>query len=121
MNALSDRDWRDVVFGFSEAEMVAREEEETREKETTEFVDYLKEEYGIPHLGGIRGFRWLAMSAFVAVDHFERPEALRNAPATYQDKYAEFADRYGWPAVFGALSRAMREIEQERERLLTQG
>lgn len=119
MNALSDRDWRDVVFGFSEAEMVAREEEETREKETTEFVDYLKAEVRTPMGGGIRGFSWIAMCAYTALDFLEHP--ARRRPSCYQDKYEEFADRYGWPAVFGALSRAMREIEHERERLLTQG
>lgn len=119
MNALGDRDIRDALFGIPESEIQARMDEDIRVEETNAFVDYLKAEVRTPMGGGIRGLSWIAMCAYTALDFLEHP--ARRRPSCYQDKYEEFADRYGWPAVFGALSRAMREIEHERERLLTQG
>ena len=36
-------------------------------------------------------------------------------------RYLDFAETEGWDGVLNAIARAMRDEEQERERLLTQG
>jgi hypothetical protein len=115
----SDLDAAEAVAGIPEDELIARQAHLDRETRWTDFVAWLRAESLRPEYLRLP---WVNI-ATCAVD------AFRNSAdpwgdgqgATYQQPYLDFAETEGWPEVFIALARAMREEEQERERLLTQG
>ena len=107
MNRLypSDRDAAEAVGGIPEDELRARDEERERELRHAEFVAWLKKQYMED------GAIW----RFVVQDvSFEMAEATRFGRVEIRD----FIASDGAPVLFAALSRAMREVEVERENLL---
>lgn len=108
----SDMDAAEAVSGIPESEIRARDEEREREQRHAEFVATLKHEYAID------GHTW-SVVAQLAADSLSCSDASRgvNGKAAALP-YVDFIVSDGVPALFAALSRAMREVEVERENLL---
>ena len=120
----SDMDYRDQVYGIPEDELIQRGLELRRKQAWTDFCDFLKAEATKEMtVHGGNGWHIVVTNASTAI-------ALDTGAYTpYDDAlcrelfhdYLSFAEFCGWPAVFGAIGRAMDEQRQERERLRTQG
>ena len=98
----SDLDAAEAVSGIPESEIRARDEEREREQRHAKFVKWLKKEYRVD-------------SSWVDIVHDAAAAVEGDITGECME---DFIASDGVPALFAALSRAMREVEVERENLL---
>ena len=101
----SDLDAAEAVSGIPESEIRARDEEREREQRHAEFVAWLKKERFCDRGWGV-------------IAHIAAESLYSVGLHPDQQPYRDFIASDGVPALFAALSRAMREVEVERENLL---
>lgn len=108
----SDMDARDRAFGIPESELLAAQAEADRVARWAEFVD------------DIKPFVWtmpLCMPIFLERAMAASRSEVMPAEGSVAGIILAFKDGQEWSDVLSALARAFRDVEQERERLLTQG
>ena len=108
---MSDMDYRDARYGFSESDIAALEAEQAREEKWAEFVDHMA---------------WFIKASpsrmvFHLAHCIANERTIAPEPGSFAEVIMAFKDGQEWSDVLGAFSRAYKRVEQERERLLTQG
>ena len=107
---MSDMDYRDARYGFSEEDIAKLQAEQARDEKWTEFRNDIK------WFIGTTPFSVLHMLAKAMNDPHIEPEI-----GSITDLLVSFKEGQEWSDVILALGQARQQWEQERERLLTQG